>query len=67
MELLIPQDDPNKRVVVGTWGSKEDWANWHETDSFKRTREVMNQLSKQDGNERWFDVVTETFDQSSAT
>jgi heme-degrading monooxygenase HmoA len=65
LELLIPQDDPNKRVVVGTWKCRDDWSIWHQTETFQRTREAMNAATKQDGDERWFDVVTETFDSSS--
>lgn len=61
MELLIPDDEPNKRVVVGTWESQEHWERWHETETFKQTRRTMDEATKEDGQERWYRVVTETF------
>lgn len=28
-QVLIPDDNPQKRVIVGTWQSREAWERWH--------------------------------------
>jgi heme-degrading monooxygenase HmoA len=58
LQLLIPLDAPNKRVVVGTWQSRADWEAWHRTRSFQRTREQMDGVQQSGGHERWYEVVT---------
>lgn len=58
VQLLIPLDAPNCRVVVGTWQSKADWEAWHETATFRQTREEMDALSSPRGEERWLEVVS---------
>lgn len=63
MELLIPEDQPRLRVVVGTWQSQAAWSAWHETDIFRRTRERMNAATTDDGTPRWYEVRTETYGQ----
>ena len=55
VQLLIPVDDPDRRVVVGTWESREAW---HQTDTFQRTRQRMNEADRSDGRERWFQVAS---------
>lgn len=57
VELLIPIDAPNHRVVVGTWRSIDDWEAWHETSEFQRTRAIMDSVEQESGPERWYDVV----------
>lgn len=57
VQLLIPLEAPNKRVVVGTWQSRADWEAWHLTDVFIRTREQMKDLAQSEAEERWFEVV----------
>ena len=59
LQLLIPLDAPNKRVVLGTWRTRADWEAWHNSDVFQETREQMN--SAQESTERedqWYEVVT---------
>ncbi|MBA2454748.1 MAG: antibiotic biosynthesis monooxygenase [Chloroflexia bacterium] len=58
-QLLIPVDDRQKRVVVGTWQDQESWERWHTTESFQRTRDQLNSATTNDGNERWYEVVVE--------
>lgn len=58
-QLLIPVDDRQKRVVVGTWQDQESWERWHATESFQRTRNELNEVTTDDGNEHWYEVVVE--------
>jgi heme-degrading monooxygenase HmoA len=58
VQLLVPQDAPTHRVVVGTWESRSDWERWHTTDVFQRTREQMDRVSRHDGEERWYEVAS---------
>jgi heme-degrading monooxygenase HmoA len=57
LHLLIPQDDATKRFVVGTWQDRESWERWHETETFQRTREALNDATETHGADRWFNVV----------
>lgn len=57
LQLLVPLDAPNRRVVVGTWEARAAWEAWHTTDTFRRTRQRMNELAQSDGQERWYEVV----------
>jgi heme-degrading monooxygenase HmoA len=59
LQLLAPQDDPRRRVVVGTWRNREDWEHWHASDVFQRTRDALNAATEDDGHERWLTVVEE--------
>lgn len=58
-QLLIPEDDKQKRIVVGTWQDRESWKRWHATNSFKETRDQLNKATTDDGTERWFEVAVE--------
>lgn len=55
-QLLIPEDEPNKRIVVGTWRSRDDWQRWHQTSTFQQTRESMNRSTVDDGQPAWHQV-----------
>ncbi len=57
MQLLIPLDAPNKRLVVGTWRSRADWEAWHATEVFQRTREQLDAIRQTPEPERWYEVV----------
>jgi heme-degrading monooxygenase HmoA len=59
LQLLIPLDAPNKRVVLGTWQTRADWEAWHGDKVFLETREEMDAAEEaQDRQERWYEVVT---------
>ncbi|MEZ4520757.1 MAG: antibiotic biosynthesis monooxygenase family protein [Thermomicrobiales bacterium] len=59
LQLLIPLDEPNKRVVLGTWETRADWEAWHSSDVFLETRARMNSAEEaEDRQEQWFEVVT---------
>ena len=37
-QMLKPIDEPDKRVIVGTWRTRDDWKRWHEDPRFAETR-----------------------------
>src|SRR5689334_5656392 len=57
LHLLIPLDDERRRVVVGSWRDREAWQGWHDTETFQRTREVLDRATESHGDDRWFQVV----------
>jgi heme-degrading monooxygenase HmoA len=57
VQLAIPADAPDERVVIGTWDSRADWEAWHETDSFRSTRERMDECEVERRGEWWHEVV----------
>jgi heme-degrading monooxygenase HmoA len=59
LHLLVPLDNPQGRVVVGTWRDRDAWERWHTSETFRRTRERLDQATESDRADRWFDVVEE--------
>jgi heme-degrading monooxygenase HmoA len=57
MQLVIPLDAPNKRVVIGTWESRADWEAWHDTEMFKATRDRLDGVEQKSSDEAWYEVV----------
>ena len=55
-QVLIPEGEPQKRLIVGTWESRAAWARWHEADPFRQTRRQLDAADRSDGRERWFTV-----------
>ena len=43
-ETLFGHDDSNKLVVIGTWQSMEDWANWRNNPDRKEIEGRLLQL-----------------------
>jgi len=58
-QLLQPDDDPHRRVIVGTWQSRDAWQEWHTDPRFKETRAELDQLVKGPEEHSWHDVVLE--------
>ena len=59
LHLLVPVDDRRRRVVVGTWRDRDAWERWHGTETFRRTRERLDDATERHGDERWFEVAEE--------
>jgi heme-degrading monooxygenase HmoA len=59
LHFLIPVDDEARRVVVGTWRDQDAWERWHETETFQRTRDLLDAATETHGEDRWFRVVEE--------
>ncbi len=57
IQLVIPLDAANKRVVIGTWESRADWEAWHNTDVFKSTRDRLNEVEQTSSEEAWYEVI----------
>lgn len=57
MQLLIPLDAPNTRVVVGTWHTRADWEAWHNAEAFQQTRQIMDAVKQTSSEDRWYEVV----------
>jgi heme-degrading monooxygenase HmoA len=57
LHLLVPVDDPQSRVIVGTWRDRDAWQGWHDTDVFHRTRDRLDAATESGGEHRWYDVV----------
>jgi heme-degrading monooxygenase HmoA len=55
-QVLIPATEPQKRIIIGTWSSREDWERWHQADPFRQTRQQLDAADQSDGQERWFTV-----------
>lgn len=57
LQVLSPEGQPHKRVVVGTWRSRADWERWHQTPIFQRTRGRMSAATAEDGQPHWYEVM----------
>jgi heme-degrading monooxygenase HmoA len=58
-QLLIPGDEPQSRVIVGTWNSREDWMAWHDDPAFLDKRAVLQDLESGPNVTQWFTVVAD--------
>jgi heme-degrading monooxygenase HmoA len=59
VQLCIPVDAPNERVVIGTWQTRADWEAWHANEVFERTRAQMDEAEDGPREEWWHEVVLE--------
>jgi heme-degrading monooxygenase HmoA len=57
VQLLRPVDNPLRRAIIGTWQSREDWAAWHDDETFRETREHLAGLEDGASETIWYDVV----------
>jgi len=56
-QMLEPEDDPMRRVIVGTWQTREDREKWHEDPEFAETREELEGLVMEPEQHEWHEVV----------
>src|SRR5262249_14436122 len=56
-QMLWPEDDPTRRVIVGTWQTRDDWERWHEDPEFAETREELEGLVMEPEEHEWHEVV----------
>ncbi len=56
-QLLIPNDEMNKRVIIGTWRTRADWEVWHRDPAFTETRARLDGLEAAPSQEWWHEVI----------
>lgn len=56
-QLLRSADEPNKRVIVGTWRARADWEKWHKDPRFAETRQELDELVTGPAEHWWHEVV----------
>jgi heme-degrading monooxygenase HmoA len=57
VQLCIPADAPNERVVIGTWETRAAWEAWHASDVFERTRQQMDEAEEGERDDSWNEVI----------
>lgn len=57
VQLAVPVDAPEERVIIGTWESREDWEAWHGHESFVETRRQLEEVDDEKAQDRWHEVV----------
>jgi heme-degrading monooxygenase HmoA len=56
-QLLKPLDEPNARLIVGTWESRPHWEEWHDAPAFRQTRERLEGLQTGPAELIWHEAV----------
>ena len=56
-QLLMPVDALNRRVIVGTWQTRDHWHEWHKDPRFEETRRQLDRLVTGPERHEWHDVV----------
>ena len=59
VQLAIPADAVNERIVIGTWETRADWERWHTSEAFQSTREQMEGSEAEGRQEWWHEVILE--------
>lgn len=59
VQVAIPLDAPNERVIIGTWQSRADWEAWHGHERFQETRSRLEAVDETTASEAWHEVVVE--------
>jgi heme-degrading monooxygenase HmoA len=58
-QLLTPEAGQHTRVIVGTWLTREDWAQWHHDPAFLDQRATLERLEAEPSRVEWFSVVAD--------
>ena len=56
-QLLQPTGDPQKRRIIGTWRTRDDWQAWHRDPKFAQTRRQLDELVRGPEMHEWHEVV----------
>jgi heme-degrading monooxygenase HmoA len=56
-QLLTPLEAPDSRVLVGTWGTKDEWEAWHTDPAFIDQRGTLEALEAEPSTSVWYTVV----------
>src|SRR4051794_20852399 len=57
VQLLRDVAEPRRRAIIGTWQSLEQWARWHDDETFRATRAELAGLEDGPSRTVWYDVV----------
>src|SRR5438067_7154878 len=61
VQLCIPVDALNERVIIGTWETRADWEAWHGSEEFQKTRAQLEEPDvKWRGRREWWHEVIVT-------
>jgi heme-degrading monooxygenase HmoA len=55
--ILTPEDDPQARLIVGLWETRDAWEAWHRDPAFHETAERLAGLERDGGRASWHEVV----------
>jgi heme-degrading monooxygenase HmoA len=56
-QLLRTVENPDRRVIVGTWKTRADWEAWHHDPQFTKTRQRLDGLESAPAEHWWHDVM----------
>src|SRR6202521_4929990 len=56
-QRLRQSDQPDRRVIVGTWKTRADWEAWHHDPQFAETRRKLDGLESGPAEHWWHEVV----------
>jgi len=56
-QMLRPEGEPARRLIVGTWQTQDDWKRWHDDPEFASTREELDGLTEGTEQHEWYGVV----------
>jgi heme-degrading monooxygenase HmoA len=59
VQVAIPIDSPNERVIIGTWQTRANWEAWHNHERFVETRRRLEEVDETKSRESWYEVVFE--------
>jgi heme-degrading monooxygenase HmoA len=57
VQLCLPLEAPDERVVIGSWETRAAWEAWNESDAFQSTRKRMDRCEVDPKGEWWHEVV----------
>ena len=58
-ELLMPLEEMNKRVIVGTWQSRADWEALRQDPTFTATAARLDALQAELSGPQWHEVIAD--------
>ena len=59
VQLCIPLDALNERVIIGTWETRADWEAWHGAEPFLETRRRLEGVEDEKELDIWHEVLVE--------
>ena len=57
VQLCIPLNAVDERVVIGTWQTRADWEAWHNHEAFVDTRRRLEEIDEEKTGDWWHEVL----------